>query len=89
MPLVGAAVKAKFKKTIFDGLKAAFGGPNAPKDAEESWMKIAEAVSGIGVDIVSELQTNAQIAPGIPIAGVGGGVPGPVSGATTGPGKII
>ena len=83
MPLVGSAMKSKFKDTIMKGLKASFGGPEAPADAEKSWAKLAEAISGIAMDIVDELHNNASVAPGIPTAG------SPASQTTVAPGKIL
>jgi hypothetical protein len=92
MPLIGPEMKSKFQKTIKDGLKREFSAVSATKGysavAEAQWEKLANAISDIALDIVMEITTNAQVLPGIPIAGVGGGVPGPVSGATTAPGKI-
>lgn len=81
MPLVGAAMKAKFKKTIEAGLAKNF--PNEPK---ESWGQLADAISDIAMDIVEEITTNAEVSPGISVATTGG--PAAQSGATIAPGKI-
>lgn len=94
MPLVAPAMQAKFKKRIFDGLKAKMSSATSKGDSysavsEEFLEKIADAVSGIAIDLVEELTTNAQVLPGQQIVGVGGGVPGPVQGATVSPGKIL
>lgn len=93
MPMVPSALKSKMKATIYDGLKAQFGGATGEGKeytgvADPMWEKMAEAISGIAADIVMEITTNAMVMPGIAIVGVGGGVPGPVSGATSAPGKI-
>ena len=71
-----SALKAKMKTTIMNGLKAQFGGEIA--DATKQWESIAEAISGIAADIVTEITTNAQVNPGIPTA----------TGPTIGPGTI-
>ncbi len=95
MPLVAAVIEAKLTQEIYMNLKAAFAADAAtakgyPPEADEKHRKMAEAIAkGVAKVIVSELQTNAQVAPGIPIAGSGGGVVGPVSGVTTSPGKIL
>lgn len=92
MPLISSSLKAKFKDTIFQGLKREFRselsrGEKYSPIGEEMLMKIASAVSDIAVDIVTEIQSNAQVVPGIPVATVGS--PSAQSGATTGPGKIM
>jgi hypothetical protein len=94
MPLIAPIMKTKFKKTIYNGLKknfsdAASKGDGFPKVADEFWEKLADAISEIAADIVEEITTNAQVAPGISVVGAGGGVPGPMAGATVSPGKII
>lgn len=51
----------------------------------------ANAMANAIVTWILQSGTNsivAQIAPGIPVVGAGGGVPGPMSGATTAPGVI-
>jgi hypothetical protein len=88
MPLVGPALKSKFKSTIMSGLKREFAGTGDPP-FDPSWEKIAAAVADIASDIVDALHNDAQVAPGIPVVGAGGGIPGPMSGATTAPGKIL
>jgi len=75
------------KTTIYNGLKAQFGG-SADKGqkyssiADEQWQKMAEAISGIATDIVMEIVQNAQVMPGIPTAG------SPTNQTTVAPGKI-
>ena len=92
MPLVSASIKAKFKDTIYAGLKREFSpalskGDGYPGVADEFLMKLASAISDIAADIVDERHSNAQIAPGIPVATAGS--PAAQTGATTGPGKIL
>ena len=93
MPLVAAEMKAKFQSTIAAGLKRVYEsdvskGAGYEPVAAASWAKMADAISDIAMDIVTELTTNAQVLPGQSVVGVGGGVPGPVSGTTVSPGKI-
>jgi hypothetical protein len=86
MAMAPAALKSKMKATIYNGLKAAFSGETGKAsgfpEADPMWEKLAEAISGIAIDIVMEIVSNAQVLPGIPTAG------GPVSQATVAPGKI-
>lgn len=93
MPLVAPAIQAKFKDRIFKGLKKNFSAATSKGDgyssvSEEFLEKLADAISGIAIDLVEEITTNASVLPGQAVVGVGGGVPGPVSGATTAPGMI-
>ena len=99
MPMNPSGLKSKIKQTIYNGLKAQFGGAASKgKDyagvADEQWEKMAEAISGIASDIITEITTNAQVMPGISITGIANTVgspaaqTGPVSGATSSPGKI-
>lgn len=92
MPMNPSALKSKFKTTIYNGLKSQFGGAASKgkdynKEADEQWQKMAEAISGIAADIILELQTNAQVMPGIAVATAGS--PAAQTGATTAPGKIL
>jgi hypothetical protein len=94
MPLVGVAIKSKFKDTIYSGLKREFSaavsqGQGYPPVADEFWLKLASAISDIAMDLVDEMHSNAQVLPGQQVVGVGGGIPGPVTGATVSPGKIL
>jgi hypothetical protein len=87
MPMQPAALKSKMKQTIYNGLKAQFGGEvakgtNYTPAADPMWEKMAEAISGIAADIVMEIVSNAQVLPGIPTAG------GPTNQSTVAPGKI-
>lgn len=91
MPLVGPAMKAKFKDTIKAGLQREFSGEASkgqgyPPVAEEMWTKLADAISDIAMDIVTEIQTNAQVLPGQQV--VTAGSPTTQTGATVSPGKI-
>lgn len=87
MAMNPAALKAKMKLTIYNGLKAQFGaavgqGANYTPVADAQWMAMAESISGIAADIVLEIQTNAQVLPGIPTAG------SPAAQVTVAPGQI-
>lgn len=87
MAMQPAALKAKMKDTIHAGLKAQFGsdagkGQDYSPIADAQWEKMAEAISGIALDIVMEIVSNAQVLPGIPTAG------GPTNQATVAPGMI-
>ena len=92
MPMNGYALKTKLKQTIYEGLKAEFSesaskGDNYLAEADKQWQKMAEALSGIAVDIISEIQTNASVLPGIPVATAGS--PAAQTGVTTSPGSIL
>lgn len=76
------------KDTIYNGLKAQFSPATSKGDqydpvADAHWQKLAEAISGIAADIVTEIITNAQVMPGIPTAG------SPASHTSVAPGKIL
>lgn len=78
MPLVAAALQKKMEATIKSALEKEHGKEADP----ESHAKTAKAVSQIAKDIVEAITTQAEVAPGIPLANGFG------PGATTGPGKI-
>lgn len=83
-----AALKAKMKETIYNGLKAQFSSEASQGQAynpiaDAQWQKMAESISGIAMDIVAEITQNAQVAAGIPTAG------SPVAQVTVATGKII
>ena len=87
MPMQPSALKAKMKETIYNGLKSQFGSDAGKADgydpvADANWNKMAEAISAIAADIITEITTNAQVNPGIPTAG------GPAAQATVAPGTI-
>ncbi len=88
MPLEASSMKAKFKDRIFQSLKREFQseiskGTGFQPEAEKMLLKIASAVSDIAMDIVQELQTNAQVAPGQAVVTSMG------PGSTVSPGRII
>lgn len=94
MPLQGPVLKQLMQQRIYQGLKRVFEadtsqGTNYDPVADAHWMKMADAISDAAMDIVSEIQGSAQVVPGQQVVGVGGGVPGPVTGATVSPGTII
>ena len=85
--LDAARLKAKMEDRIYNGLKAEFSSiASEGKDylpiADAQWHRIADAISGIAIDIVNEITANAQVDAGIPTAG------SPVAQATVAPGKI-
>lgn len=85
MAMSPSGLKAKLKARIHDGLKAQFGGDAAKGKgylpiADAQWEKMAEAISGIAADIVTEITANAEVVPGIPVS--------PATFTTTSPGKI-
>ena len=87
MPMDAAGLKSKLKERIYNGLKAEFGSSAAEGEAyspiaDAQWNKMATAISGIAMDIVLEITSNAMVNPGIPTAG------SPVSQVTVGPGTI-
>jgi hypothetical protein len=93
MPMMPDDLEKKMKQTVFNELKkqflpAASKGQNYGPIATEHLEKIATAVSKIAKDIVMEITKNAEVTPGIQVVGSGGGVPGPMSGATVSTGKI-
>lgn len=92
MPLVAAAMKAKMQTRIHQGLKRTFSpAVNQGKDysgiAEEFWEKLADAISDIAMDVVSEIQQNAEVVPGQQVTTQGG--PTNQAGQTVSPGKIL
>jgi hypothetical protein len=90
MPIVPAKLKAAMEVRVYNELKAAFAkdGAQSP-DADKNWQAIAKAVSATAEDICLMLLTDVQVAPGQAVVGAGGGIPGPMSGATTSPGKLL
>lgn len=90
MPLVAAKMKKDLETAILAGLMREHKDDiKANPKAADAHKKMAAALSDIANVIVLALLTEAQIAPGIPVVGAGGGVPGPMSGVTTAPGKIL
>ena len=82
-----ANLKAKLKERIYNGLKEQFSSAAAEGQgytpiADAQWQKVAEAISGIAVDIITEITTNASVLPGIVTVG------SPTSQVTVSTGKI-
>jgi hypothetical protein len=87
MPMDASGLKSKIKQTIINGFKKEFsdvGGDGGL--SQKQWTKIAEAISGIAMDIVAEIQSNAEVDLNIPVMTVGS--PAAQSGQSVGPGKI-
>lgn len=82
MPLVGPEMKAKFQERIYAGLERVFA---SDKDSQVNaqWMKMADAISDIALDLVTEIQTNATVVPGQTVATATG------PGVTVSPGQIL
>ena len=90
MPIVAPKLQAEMEVRIYNALKKNFSADGATnKEADASWAKQAKAISEIAIDICSMLLIDAQVAPGQAVVGSGGGVPGPMAGSTTTPGKLI
>jgi hypothetical protein len=92
MALVGPEMKAKLESRIHEGLKRVFssevsGGTGYSAVADAQWAKMADAISDIALDIVNEIQQNAEVVPGIAVATTGSA--SAQAGATVAPGKII
>ena len=92
MPLNSAEMKNRFKNTIYNGLKRVFAadvakGKGYSAIADAQWMKMADAISDIGMDIVNEIQTKAQVVPGQQV--VTAGSPSAQTGVTVSSGKIL
>jgi len=81
MPLVASEMKAKFQTRIHAGLARVFSSDH-DSQVDAQWMKMADAISDIALDLVMEIQTNAEVVPGQAVATSGG------PGATVAPGKI-
>jgi hypothetical protein len=88
MPIVAAKLKAEINTRVYNGLKAAYAKDGATSETSDAnWAKLAEAVSGIAIDICNLLLTEVQVAPGIAVTTAG--PPAAHSGATVSPGKLI
>lgn len=92
MPLQGSAIKARFMSTIHAGLKREFSketsqGQGYDPVADEMWKKLADAISDIAVDLVAEIQTNAQVEAGQQVITSGSATN--QTGSTTSPGRIM
>lgn len=90
MPLVAEKLKSKLKETLEKNLKEQFSKDSKDNEkAAEMWTKMAEAISHIATDIVSALQQDAEVAPGIQVL-INPGIPtagSPAAQVTTGPGQ--
>ena len=84
MPLSKSKLKQEMKQRIYNGLKREFSaevakGQGFPPIADGFWLKLADAISDAAFDIVQDIQSDAEVQPGIPTP----------TGATTGTGKIL
>ncbi len=91
MALVASKIKAKYKQRIYNGLKREFSQYTSPREgfppiADEVWMKLADAISDVAIDLVEEIHTNAEVIPGILVDTTG--TPAHHTGKTVSPGKI-
>lgn len=88
--LDGNALKAKMSERIFEGLKRVYTKVDATANyssvVEAQWRSMADAISDIALDIVADIQQNAQVNPGISVVTSGG--PSTQSGSTITPGTI-
>lgn len=83
MALNPALLKQELEAVIAAGLNSEFSSEmKANSKAKAAHQRLAKAISEIADVIVKHLTTMAQVAPGIVVAGPGGG------GVTTTPGKI-
>lgn len=78
-------MKSKFQDRIHTGLTRVFGsdaaaGTGYPGIADPFWAKLADAISDIAMDVVNEIQQNAEVVPGQSTSD---------GATTTSPGKII
>ncbi len=90
-------MKAEMKQRIYNGLKREFTasvsrGKGYPPIADGFWLKIADAISDIAMDIVNDIHNDAIVVPGQAVATVTApcipGVSVPTTGTTVAPGKI-
>jgi hypothetical protein len=92
MPLIAPEMKARFQNTIKAGLQRVYSsdvsqGQGYTPEAQAEWAKLADAISDIAMDIVTELTTNAEVLPGQAV--VTAGSPVAQAGTTVSPGKIL
>jgi len=86
-------MKAKFQSRIHDGLRRVFSadvsaGTGYEPIADAQWAKMADAISDLAIDLVNEIQQNAEVLPGIQVTTTdSNGDSG--TGATISPGKIL
>ena len=60
MALVGPELKAKMQVRIYAGLERVFASDTDSR-VKEQWMKIADAISDIALDVVTDIQDNAVV----------------------------
>jgi hypothetical protein len=89
--LVTSDVKAKFQSRIYAGLQRVFGGEaaegtNYSPEAQKQWQMMADAISDIAMDLVNEIQSNAQVNAGQQV--LVSGSASTQSGSTISPGTI-
>ncbi len=76
MALNSNEMKSRFEATIYAGLVRVFSsdvaqGQGYPPIAEQAWHQLADALSDIAMDIVNEIQENAQVQVGIQVETTG------------------
>jgi hypothetical protein len=92
MALNASDMKAAFQARIYAGLQRVFGpeaseGTNYSPEAQKQWRMMADAISDLAMDLVTQIQTNAQVIPGIQVVGTSV-TGGPVTATTVTPGTI-
>lgn len=84
MPMVPALVKKMVEAKVLAALQQEFADvQSSDPGVVQSWQKQAKIAAVIAETLVEVIQTQAEVAPGVPVATSGG------PGATTGPGKIL
>jgi len=95
MALNSSEMKARFQSRIHAGLQRVYNsyvaqGKNYPPIADQMWALLADAISDIAMDVVDEIQQNAEVVPGQSVLIPATSQPGaPSTGDTVSPGKII
>ena len=92
MALVASEMKAKFQTRIAAGLQRVFASEMASATgyaaiSQAQWALLADAISDIAMDIVTEITTNAEVVPGQAVVTLGS--PTTQAGSTISPGKIL
>lgn len=94
MALVPAAMQADLDSEIYNNLKEAMApdvskGQNYESVADAQLHKMATAIAkAVAKVVIQHITSNAMVLPGQSVVGAGGGVPGPMTGATVSPGQI-
>ena len=83
MALSSSKLKREMQQRIANGLARVFSSAVAqasgyPPIAASAWNELADAISDIAIDIVNDIQNDAEVLPGISTP----------TGPTNGPGKI-